>query len=531
MKSLPRGALKRWRDHVARIKAGSMFDNLRAQQLKNSFGRIAIRTLRGSHNSVVLFHSSIGKVFDKLDNYLRNKIKNSLNIWEKFAVKVAKGELLDGIRAQKLNAVMMQIPLRVLKDSNQRIMGNGDKITGALRALESRFKAVPRDALKRWREFVNRIKSGSMFDNLRAQKLRLHLERIPKRSLKAVQNTVVLYHGTIGKVLQNLDTLTLRWKKQALRNWERYSDLIRYGHILDNVRAQQLKNLLQAIPHRTVKDAQQRIFGQGDKVTGALRELDFRMKNIPRDALKRWKDYVDRIKRGQMFDNLRAQKLKDHLQKITVRTVKGAQYSVVLFHNKIGKVFHNLDNILNKLRKDALRVWEKYAIKCQTGDLLSGIKAQKLKIALQQIPYRTSKDTLQRLIGQGDKVTGALRELDSRIKNIPRDALKRWKDYVARIKSGNAFDNFRAQKLKFHLGRIPIRSIRAPFNTIVLLESKVSKIFDKLDEALKTRRRDALKEWDKYVAKCHRGDLLDGIRTQKLKNAMSRVPMRTLKDA
>ena len=40
---------------------------------------------------------------------------------------------------------------------------------------------------------------------------------------------------------------------------------------LDNLRAQVLEKTLNQIPSRTIKDATQRIFGNGNKIKGALK--------------------------------------------------------------------------------------------------------------------------------------------------------------------------------------------------------------------------------------------------------------------
>ena len=41
------------------------------------------------------------------------------------------------------------------------------------------------------------------------------------------------------------------------------------------------------------------------------------------------------------------------------------------------------------------------------------------------------RDGVQRIVGQGDKVFGRLKELENQWKKLPRDALRIWKNYVA----------------------------------------------------------------------------------------------------
>ena len=155
------------------------------------------------------------------------------------------------MRAQKLIFKLKQIPIRTFKDAEQRIIGNGNKIKGAIKDLEHRAHQIPRDALGIWKKFVDKIKNGLA---------------------------------------------------------------------LDNKKAQALERILKTIPARTIKDAQQRIIGNGSKIKGVLRLLDYRTKQVPRDALRVWKSFVDKVYDKSCFDNLRAQKLKSHLINIQKRT-------------------------------------------------------------------------------------------------------------------------------------------------------------------------------------------------------------------
>ena len=107
--------------------------------------------------------------------------------------------------------------------------------------------------------------------------------------------------------------------------------------------------------------------GQGDKITGALKTLENKIKNIPRQALKQWKDHNDKVKSGKILNNLRAQKLKNSLARLTLRTLRGSHNSVVLFHSSIGKVLDRMDNFVKKRKKDAFSRWEKFVDKCKTG--------------------------------------------------------------------------------------------------------------------------------------------------------------------
>ena len=63
-------------------------------------------------------------------------------------------------------------------------MGQGDKVKGLLKNLENSIKNLPRDALNLWKKFNEDIKKGILLDNIRAQKLKYAMRRIPDRTMK-----------------------------------------------------------------------------------------------------------------------------------------------------------------------------------------------------------------------------------------------------------------------------------------------------------------------------------------------------------
>ena len=75
---------------------------------------------------------------------------------------------------------------------------------------------------------------------------------------------------------------------------------------------------------RVTRDATQRIVGGGNKIAGRLKELDYRLRQLPREALSIWRRFSEAVKQGKIVDNLRAVQLKATLTKIPIRTLKDA---------------------------------------------------------------------------------------------------------------------------------------------------------------------------------------------------------------
>ena len=120
----------------------------------------------------------------------------------------------------------------------------------------------------------------------------------------------------------------------------------------------------------------------------------------------------------------------------------------------------NLENQLRKLPRDALRKWKDFNEKAKTGVLLDAARAKELQMKLAKIPLRTTKDAVERVIGQGDKVKGMLKNLDNKLKRIPRDALRQWKDFNDKAKTGALLNAARAKELHMKLAKIPIRTLK-----------------------------------------------------------------------
>ena len=183
-----------------------------------------------------------------------------------------------------------------------------------------------------------------------------------------------------------------------------------------------------------MRDASQRILGDGDKIKGALKELEVKIKQIPREALSIWKNYNLKVKEGKFLDNLRAQILEKTLNQIPLRTMRDASQRIIGNGDKIKGALRELEAKIKQIPRDALSIWKNYNLKVKEGMILDNLKAQNLSMTLSQIPMRVLKDSTQRILGNGDKIKGALRELEVKLKQIPRDALNNWKKYVTKVK-------------------------------------------------------------------------------------------------
>ena len=93
---------------------------------------------------------------------------------------------------------------------------------------------------------------------------------------------------------------------------------------MDGIRAQKLRNSLLLISQRTLRDSHISIQLYSSKLGRVFGDLDNLLKLRKRDAYQKWGNFINQVKTGIILDSLRAQKLKERLAFIPLRTIKDA---------------------------------------------------------------------------------------------------------------------------------------------------------------------------------------------------------------
>ena len=94
------------------------------------------------------------------------------------------------------------------------------------------MKAIPRDALRKWKDHNDKVKQGALLDGLRAQKLKFSLTFILNRTIRGSFIDVNLFHNKIGNVLRKLDLLAQKKRKDAFDKWDQYTSDVKAGKLL-----------------------------------------------------------------------------------------------------------------------------------------------------------------------------------------------------------------------------------------------------------------------------------------------------------
>jgi hypothetical protein len=145
---------------------------------------------------------------------------------------------------------------------------------------------------------------------VKTQKLRNALNRVPNRTMKDAFNRVIGDGSKVKGIMKRVCLNMFRRPKSAIQKWIKYSDAIDNKKLLDNTRSERLRNAMKGLPRRKLKDAFQRIHGEGNKVKGAIKTLIAGLLKKPQNALRKLRDNVNLCKNKQILDALKTQKLK-----------------------------------------------------------------------------------------------------------------------------------------------------------------------------------------------------------------------------
>ena len=178
--------------------------------------------------------------------------------------------------------------------------------------------------------------------------------------------------------------------------------------------------------------------------------------------------------------------------KVPVRTLRDATQRILGDGSKVKGAIKKIYSAMQKMPKVALEKWRKYMIGLKNKDFFDNLRSAKLLNCLSRIPIRRTRDAAQRILGGGNAIKGKLQTLINGLNNIPKNALKKWRQVVQDIKDKKLFDNTRSAKLQNHLEKIPRRTMKEAHERLrglMFAAPHVVKIIKKWMESLRGSQR------------------------------------------
>ena len=555
---------QKWDRAVKEIASRNLLDNVKSQKLKFALSRIPMRTLRDSYERIIGDGSRVKGSMNSILHNLKRRPKNAIELWKKFNESCKKKDLFDNVRSQKLKICLTRLPLRTVKDTYQRVAGGGSKAIGALKLIFMTIDKQSKRAFFVWRDFLKATKTKGLLNNIKSQKLKDFLGKIPTRTLLATFKTVqgkdkdtlsAINAYKLMLALQRVPRLTFRKSfnlifdeddkvraaliriinfvtqttRRSFFKWTKFVDLVKQDALLDNIKSEKLLQALNRVPKRTLRTSFETVIGDGSKARGLIGRVVSKILRRPRTAIARWVKYANEVDKKNSMDAIKTLRLKSAMENMLKRTLRNAERRIVGAGDIIKGALTNMVENLKRKPRNALRMWKNYVTDCDSRKILDSLRTQKLKEALNRVPKRTLRDAVQRIAGDGSRVKGALNSLLANLKRRPREALSLWRDFVARVNRKEIIDNVRSQKLKIALIRIPVRGVKDCYQRIVGMGDKTSGALKTLFMTLEKQSKRAFYVWKDFSNAVQNKTLSRSLVSERLKNALTRLPFRTLR--
>jgi hypothetical protein len=528
MIDLPKDALKKWRRYLELVKNKQLFDGLRSQKLNIALQGIPKRSLRSIFERVLGDGSLVKGALRRIQLTLQKKTKIAWSFWIKYLEDLKKKRFFDNARSFNLKLAMTRLTKRTERTAFFRILGNRDRVRAVLQSVVAAMMKIPKITIEKWKKFVFSCKNKSIFDMMRSQKLRISFERIVRRVLKDSSNRVLEDGNVVKAILKSMLRKMINLPRDSLKIWKDYINNIKTNKLLDNLRSQKLKNSLQRIPIRILRNVSERLLGEGNMIKGAIRRITLAIQKKPKVAFDIWKKFIEGVKQKKFYDSARSVKLQICLQQIVRRTERDASLRIIGGGNKLKAVLQEVLARLSRIPKVAIDQWKKYIHLLKANKILDNLRSEKLKSHMQGIPRRKLRDVLQRMVGEGDNIKGALRRIIATLGKKTREAYSIWQKFVIGCKEKSFFDALRSAKLKNSLSAIPVRSLKSIFNRLIGGGSAVEGRLKTIFAAIEKLPRIAFKRWLIYMQALKDKKMFDMMRSSKLKTSLSSLPRRTL---
>ena len=132
------------------------------------------------------------------------------------------------------------------------------------------------------------------------------------------------------------------------------------------------------------------------------------------------------------------------------------------------------------------------------------------------------------------KTLKMLRLLATKASLTTKLAFKNWRDYNNKCMIDEVFHSLRSARLLSAVSRISIRTMRQAHFSIISVQDKTKILILAIKKICSTMQRMpkiALEKWGKYVIACKNKGFLDDLRSVKLLNCLTGIPIRTTRNA
>ncbi|OMJ79726.1 hypothetical protein SteCoe_20206 [Stentor coeruleus] len=556
-------ALRTWKNYSEKVNENKLLNAVKTQKLRNALMKIPNRTLKIAFSRIVTSESRSKAAVRTVIKQIIKKPKIVFKLWKMYISSCKNKSLLDNYRSSKVKSTLYKLTSKSCRGCFTRIIGEGNLIKGAIKKIVSCLDGKKANGWALWKIFIMQCKSKAILNNANCFKLKGKMQGMIIRRERDTFKRIVGDGNAVKGAIQSVMAKIIRRPKGALKAWSKYVLDSKEKVLLTNCKSEKLRNALGRIPRRMLKNVFQRIIGNGNACAGALRAIFIALTKKKSLAFMKYKEFNEFCKKKLLLTNLKSQKLRQSLSRIPLRTLCLAFSIVTRPHNYISKRLKSLNQVFLSKFTHFFQYWKLKFYKAQAKKrsiksishiykqklqqtlskyktsihnksqnlILRSLKGQKLHLSLQKLIRKRFNTFKLRLLNKPNETLVKLTLISLKYFKKPREVLKAWKEYVFKVKKGILLDRMRSEKLKVVISRISSRTFSIVTRTILLLPVVIRKFFRICLQNHRENLKKTLRSWSKYVDRCKQGQLLDSVRTEKLRKHLVNINRRHIRDA
>lgn len=536
LKGIPKKALKMWNKKVVEIKKQELVNDFKGSKLLNIMQKIPRRTLKEIQkrtNGIMLVYAKLRLSLQTIDRIRRRKPKQTFDLWRKYALDKKNHSIIQTYNLQFIKISFEKILKRTIRDALERIKNKEKDIKSAVKIIQTHVLRGSKAPFVLWKNYTKLAHSHNIISDLKLQIGNSTLQKIYKKRLRNCLYRIVSSGGKIKDAMQGMVNGLKNIPKKALKRWNKTVLEIAAHEMKMNLKGAQIFPIMKRVLQRTVKDVGSRI--KGDiflplSIQGFAINLCNIRKRRPKQAFDRWKKFVNAKKNSILSEELRIVKLKYALLKISTRILRDFLQRVLGGGNKIKGAFMIYTSVILRRPKSAFDLWKKYIILMNQKKILDSLKFLKSENLIKKIILRTCKGTVERILGGGDRVKGAIQMIVQSMKYIPMITISKWSKITKEIKEKKLMDTFRSEKLKGKFSNLLRRTLRNTMSRFASSEISMTyakSLMKRLDTILKKKHNIIFSRWKNITKLNAEYKLKSVIRGQRLHKSLSRLINKT----
>lgn len=492
----PKLVISKWHKTIEAINHGLLFDACRAQKLKEALNKILQLCVKKYFVKICEKPVVAFKVLKNLFRGYCGRARVSFDVWRRNGNEIEGRRRLNRIKSGQFCLLVRKAVARRCQEYFKGLVMMDNKVKVALRAVFLRVSQKILQIFRNWKKNVEADKQKHYIIKLYSVILEMKLRSVAKQTIFKAFKELTKLKPQLSKVIENLlfklvartqriaiskilnksqaylkvlkvCNNLMQSQKQVLNKWKTQTLLAKHQKKHDWLRALNLK--------KSITSAAQRVKSQNFSILTKnsftksiiLIKLSNTAQKILRFYIKAWQSSISQYKTSKFLTQFQANQLKTSALRLVKRKFSSFTHNLLHPLNPMRKFLCLwLQNYRQKL-KQTLTQWQNFKHQVQTGELFDAVRSSNLKKHLENIHKKLIRDSLDRILGHGNKVRGHLRRIILQLQKSLFLGFSEWKNWLVHKRSSLLWLKLKSCTLNSALLKILEKRVRLTIDQII----------------------------------------------------------------